>query len=80
MFLIFSVLQIFILATNYERLLKCNVIAENENIKQRHKYKKESKQLLRSTYNGHQKVKESPKTTAYHCQHAATRVGQKVDH
>jgi hypothetical protein len=29
---------------------KCNVIAENENIKQRHKYKKESKQLLRSTY------------------------------
>ena len=31
---------------------KCNKIAEKEGIKQRHKFKKESKQLLRDTYNG----------------------------
>lgn len=31
---------------------KCNQIAEKEQINQRHKYKKESKQLLRDTYNG----------------------------
>jgi IS5 family transposase len=31
---------------------KCNKIAENEGIKQRQKYRKESKQLLRDTYNG----------------------------
>jgi IS5 family transposase len=31
---------------------KCNKIAEEEGIKQRHKFKKESKQLLRDTYNG----------------------------
>ena len=31
---------------------KCNKIAEKEGIKQRHKYKKESKQLVRDTYNG----------------------------
>ena len=32
---------------------KCNKIADNEGIKQRQKFKKESKQLLRDTYNGH---------------------------
>ena len=31
---------------------KCNKIAENEGINQRQKYKKESKQLVRDTYNG----------------------------
>jgi IS5 family transposase len=31
---------------------KCNKIADNEGIKQRQKFKKESKQLLRNTYNG----------------------------
>jgi IS5 family transposase len=31
---------------------KCNKIAEKEGIKQRQKFKKESKQLLRDTYNG----------------------------
>jgi hypothetical protein len=31
---------------------KCNQIAENEDITQRSKYKKESKQLLQDTYNG----------------------------
>jgi IS5 family transposase len=31
---------------------KCNKIADREGIKQRHKFKKESKQLVRDTYNG----------------------------
>ena len=31
---------------------KCNEIAESQNIKQRQKFKKESKQLLRDSYNG----------------------------
>jgi len=37
----------------YKKVIdKCNKIAENEGIKQRQKFKKESKQLLRDTYNG----------------------------
>jgi IS5 family transposase len=41
---------------------KCNKIAENEGIIQRQKFKKESKQLLRDTYNGtHPKRKKQAK-------------------
>jgi IS5 family transposase len=42
---------------------KCSDIAEKAGIKQRRKYKKESKQLLRDTYNGHhpRRIKKSKK-------------------
>jgi IS5 family transposase len=42
---------------------KCSEIAEKAGIKQRRKYKKESKQLLRDTYNGHhpRHIKKSKK-------------------
>ena len=42
---------------------KCNKIAEKEGIKQRQKFKKESKQLLRDTYNGQhpRRAKQSKK-------------------
>jgi IS5 family transposase len=51
---------------------KCNKIADKENIKQRERFKKESKQLLRETYNGQhpkrkkqaQKAKKRLKTIA----------------
>jgi hypothetical protein len=63
---------------------KCNDIAKKEGIKQRQKYKKESKQLLQDTYNGHhpkriKKSKKAKKTTSYNRQHAVTRAIQKVD-
>jgi IS5 family transposase len=53
---------------------KCNKIADNEGIKQRQKFKKESKQLLRDTYNGNHpkrkkqasKAKKRLKTIANH--------------
>jgi len=42
---------------------KCNKIADKEGIKQRQKFKKESKQLVRDTYNGNhpKRVKKSRK-------------------
>jgi IS5 family transposase len=42
---------------------KCSDIAEKAGVKQRQKYKKESKQLLRDTYNGHhpRRIKKSKK-------------------
>ena len=42
---------------------KCNKIAEKEGIKQRQKFRKESKQLVRSTYNGNhpKRIKQANK-------------------
>jgi IS5 family transposase len=52
---------------------KCNKLAENECIKQRQKFKKESKQLLRDTYNGQhpkrsKQAKKAKKTVENHRQ------------
>jgi IS5 family transposase len=59
---------------------KCNKIAEQEGIKQHQRFIRESKQLLRESYNGkHPKRarqgKEGKKTTKNYCQQAITRVG-----
>jgi IS5 family transposase len=43
---------------------KCNQIAENEEIKQRQKYLKESKQLLRETFNGNHPKRRKRATKA----------------
>jgi IS5 family transposase len=44
-------------------MVKCSEIAKKAGIKQRQKYKKESKQLLRDTSNGHhpRRIKKSKK-------------------
>jgi len=59
---------------------KCNKIADKEGIHQRQKFIKESKQLVRSTYNGKQtgeSGKEGKKATENHCQSSIARIGKE---
>jgi IS5 family transposase len=59
---------------------KCNKIAENEGIKQRQKFKKESKQLVRNAYNGqHPKRAKAAKKAKKRLKTIANKMLRELD-